>query len=467
MQKVFQSCCPLDKRCYEQYGLSEEILIENAARGMAEYIKVHFEVGSSVLIVAGSGNNGADGMVLARQLNGLYDVRLFVMFGAHSPMAQVQLARTQKSGVKVVTTISEADVIVDAIFGTGFNGVLDVEAKSVMQALNKLSGYKIACDIPSGIKANGECVRDTFVADVTLTMGAQKKSLYSDSAKRFVGEVEVIDLGVARELYETPSQWSLLDFTDMRLPHKEQLDSHKGSYGHLAVLAGEKSGASMMSALAALRFGVGLATLIGTTQTPSTPLPFALMYATTLPQNTTAIACGMGLGGAFSEDALLALCENSLPLLIDADIFSMECISSILKRRDIILTPHPKEFISLLKKTGVADITIEELQRDRFHYVSLFAQEYPNAILLLKGANVIIASDEAYFINPHGSPKLAKGGSGDILSGLIASLLAQGYTPLEATISGSLAHTKLAQNYTGADFSLMPEDLIEGIQELS
>jgi len=467
MQKLYDEVGSLDRRCYEVFALSEDILMEHAAEGMARFIRQKFSRGSSVLVVCGAGNNGADGLALARLLHKEYDLKIFIVNEPKSPMAQLQDKRAHAIHVPRTLYLNEADVIVDAIFGTGFNGVLDVEAKSVMQALNKLSAYKIACDIPSGIKANGECDRDTFVADITLTMGAQKKSLYSDSAKRFVGEVEVIELGVARELYETPSQWSLLDFTDMRLPHKEQLDSHKGSYGHLAVLAGEKSGASMMSALAALRFGVGLATLIGTTQTPSTPLPFALMYATTLPQNTTAIACGMGLGGAFSEDALLALCENSLPLLIDADIFSMECISSILKRRDIILTPHPKEFISLLKKTGVADITIEELQRDRFHYVSLFAQEYPNAILLLKGANVIIASDEAYFINPHGSPKLAKGGSGDILSGLIASLLAQGYTPLEATISGSLAHTKLAQNYTGADFSLMPEDLIEGIQELS
>ena len=138
----------------------------------------------------------------------------------------------------------------------------------------------------------------------------------------------------------------------------------------------------------------------------------------------------------------------------------------MLFRSNVVITPHPKEFVSLLKLTNLADISVATLQENRFKYTELFSSNFPNVVLLLKGANVIIAQGEQFYINPHGTSILAKGGSGDVLSGLIGALLAQGYTALEATISASLAHTKLAKNYTGSDFSLTPEDLIAGIGEL-
>jgi len=153
-------------------------------------------------------------------------------------------------------------------------------------------------------------------------------------------------------------------------------------------------------------------------------------------------------------------------LIADADLFYMSIILDILKRDDVVLTPHPKEFVSLLKLCGLAEISVEKLQANRFKYVEMFCSEYQNVTLLLKGANVVIGKKVTFFINPHGSSKLAKGGSGDVLSGLVGSLLAQGYDPLSAAKNATLAHSKLALNYTGSDFSLTPDDLIEQIGKL-
>jgi len=310
---------------------------------------------------------------------------------------------------------------------------------------------------------NGEMARESFQADVSLTMGALKKSMFLDEAKEFVGEIKVLDLGISRAIYEGQTNWNLLELDDLKLPCRVKQDSHKGSFGHLALACGNKAGASIMSAEAALRFGAGLVTLVGYEEEQ---IPNTIMYSHELPSNTTALACGMGLGNEFSEIELENFLDNWLPLVVDADIFHMPILLEIVNRKKIVLTPHAKEFVSLLKRTGIADISVEVLQKNRFKYVEEFCAEFPHATLLLKGANVIVACGSEFFINPHGTSALAKGGSGDVLSGLIGALLAQGYTPLEATKNASLAHTKLAQNYKGADFSLTPYDLIEGIAQL-
>ena len=463
MQKLFDEVGSLDRRCYDEFGLSEDILMEHAADGMADYIRAKFPKNSKIIVVCGSGNNGADGIVLSRLLVGDYDIHAFYVNEFKSDMAKLQQKRAHAVGVKTTIELNECDVVVDAVFGTGFNGNLDYEEKAVMQTINKLDAYKIACDVPSGLKSSGECDENIFVADVSLTMGALKKSMFADNAKEFVGEIVVLDLGVTRNVYETPSNWHLLCLDDLKLPHRNQKDSHKGTYGHLALACGEKKGASTLSAKAALRFGTGLVTLVGYKDVKT---PNAIMHSNKLPANTTALAIGMGLGDEFSKEELDNFLDNSLPLIADADIFYMDVLDEILVREEIVLTPHPKEFVALLKHTKLAEINVAELQKHRFKYAELFCSNFPNATLVLKGANVIIGKDEKFFINPHGTPILAKGGSGDVLSGLVAALLAQGYTPLNAAINASLAHAKLALNYTGADFSLTPDDLIRGIGKL-
>lgn len=463
MQKLFDEVASLDNRCYTEFSLSENILMEHAAMGMAQFIRKNFPKGSSIILACGSGNNGADGLACGRLLHGDYGVSLFYVKQAKSAMAILQDKRAKNVGVKVCTELEDCDVLVDAVVGTGFDGAFDDALQITMQKLNSLKAFKIACDIPSGLKQNGECVDECFVADVTLTMGALKKRMFLDAAKEFVGKIEVIDLGVSRTIYETQSSWNLLDFEDLKLPHRAKKDSHKGSFGHLALACGNKSGASMMSAEAAFRFGAGLVTLVGYEEVQ---VPHTIMYSHELPKTTTALACGMGLGNEFSDIEMAKFLDNNLPLIADADIFHMPILTEILKRKNVVLTPHAKEFVALLKRTGVADISVEVLQKNRFKYVELFTQKFPHATLLLKGANVIVACGNEFFINPHGTSALAKGGSGDVLSGLIGSLLAQGYTPLEAAKNGSLAHTKLACGYKGADFSLTPYDLIDGIAKL-
>ncbi|MEA3371802.1 MAG: NAD(P)H-hydrate dehydratase [Campylobacterota bacterium] len=467
MQKLFDEVGTLDKRCYEDFGLSEDILMEHAAGGMADYIRANFVKKSKIIIACGSGNNGADGIALARMLHGEYDVKLFYVKHPKSKMAILQAKRSRRVGVTECSELSECDVLVDAVVGTGFVGEFYEGLKESMQKLNALTAFKIACDIPSGLDANGNCAKESFVADISLTMGALKRSMFLDEAKEFVGEIRVLDLGVSRELYETQSNWNLLEMKDMKLPLRDRKNTHKGSFGHLAVISGEKVGASIISGLSALRFGSGLVTLVGYENEQVLSIPYELMYGHKIPKNATALAIGMGLGFEFSDGELQEFLERDLALVVDADIFHMSIVLDILKKDRVVLTPHPKEFVALLKLTEIVDIDVAELQANRFKYVEAFCSRYPNAVVLLKGANVIIAKDKQFFINPHGSSVLAKGGSGDVLSGLIGALLAQGYEPLNAAISASLAHTKLAEEYQGSNFSMTPKDLIDSISQCS
>ena len=453
MQKLFDEVASLDKRCYEEFALSEDILMEHASAGMASYIRQNFSKASTLIVVCGSGNNGADGIALARQLHGEYDVSIYYAKPPASMMARLQEKRAKAIGVKECVEIKSSDILVDAIVGTGFKGEFTQDLTTLIKKLNNSSAFKIACDMPSkGFKAN-----------LTLTMGALKKSLFLDENKDAVGEIQVIDLGISRNVYEGDTNWNLLDVSDLHLPIRDKKDSHKGSYGHLALACGSKSGASILSALSALRFGTGLVTLIGF---EDKQIPNSLMYTHELPANTTALALGMGLGNGFSDKELHKFLNNTFALVADADVFHMPILEQILKRKNVVLTPHAKEFVALLKHTNLANIDVEALQQNRFKYVEMFTKSYPKITLILKGANVIIAKDDMFFVNPHGTSALAKGGSGDVLSGLVGALLAQGYSSIDAAKNASLAHTLLAQNYKGADFSLTPEDLISEICNL-
>lgn len=454
MQKLFDEVASLDERCYREFYLSEDILMEHAAHGMAEYIRSNFKKNAKISIVCGSGNNGADGLALGRLLHGDFDVSLICAKPPKSKMALLQKQRAASIGVRESLELLDCDVLVDAIVGTGFSLEADKEMAQLIEKMNAINAFKLACDVPSLY---------LFNADVTCTMGALKKRMFLDEAKEYVGEIHVIDLGICRDIYERSSNWNLLDLQDLKLPHRFKKDSHKGSYGHLAVISGQMSGASIMSAMSALRFGSGLVTLVGFEKIE---IPHSIMYSHAVPKNTTALALGMGLGAEFSKAELAKFLSNGLPLVADADIFGMQIVLDILKRESVVITPHVKEFVSLLKIADIAEISVDELQKNRFMYVEMFCKAYPKVTLLLKGANVIIAQDETFYINPHGKQSLAKGGSGDVLSGLIGALLAQGYAPLQAAIHGSLAHVKLSILYEGADFSLTPDDLIDAIGKL-
>jgi len=457
MQNIYDEVFSLDQRCYTEFHLTEDLLMEHAAQGMAHYIRKHFTSKSSIIIVVGSGNNGADGLALARLLHEEYKVNIYFAKEPKSPMAKLQYQRTQALNIPIIKTLFTPDIIIDAVVGTGFYGSFTQELQELFQNLKKLTSFFIACDVPSGY---------ALEVDVTLTMGALKKELFLDKHKDKVGSIEVIDLGINRKIYEHTTNWHLLELQDLQLPHRHKHNTHKGSFGHLVVISGEKIGASVLCANASLRFGTGLVTLIGFEDEKKVLLPYSLMYAHTLPSNTTAVACGMGLGANFTQEELQKLLPHNIPLILDADILTNPFIKELLQRKNLIITPHPKEFITLLKHLNLADISIEELQNNRFKYVELFSKQFLHVTLLLKGANVIITHQGEFYINPHGNAKLAKGGSGDVLTGLISALVAQGYSLKDATVHASLTHTILAQNYSGTDFSLTPEDLIAGIGKL-
>ncbi|MDD5549268.1 MAG: NAD(P)H-hydrate dehydratase [Sulfurovaceae bacterium] len=465
MQKVFDNCFYLDKRCYDEYGLSEDILMEHAASGMESFVRENFAFGKSVLIVAGRGNNGADGIALARLLHGDYDVRLLLAEKPTSDMAKLQLKRAEAIGIKTTKELKNADVIVDAVFGSGLKRELDDDTVKLINTLNEFSGYKIACDIPTGIDEHGNIKNVAFNADITFAMGALKKSYFLDSVKDYIGEIKVVRLGVSQNLYDGETKIFALEESDMALPSRKVQSAHKGTFGHVAIFCGEKEGAAVMSAKASMRFGVGLATLVIQDKVYT---PYYLMQSTTLPTNTTAIAVGMGLGTFFEESFLEKhIISNSLPIVIDADaLYSKKILSVLSQKRKIVVTPHPKEFISMWKILTGEDVNIDELQENRFEYVKKFSLKFPNVVLLLKGANTIISHKDEIYINSLGSSKLSKGGSGDVLSGLIASLLAQGYDALHSAVHGSLALTTAARNFSGSSYAMLPTDLIDEIGKL-
>ncbi len=459
MRRVFEEVASLDRKCYDRYCLSEDLLMEHAA--MALYREIPPSA-SRVTILAGPGNNGGDGIALARMLVGAHEVSLVLPYGAKSAMARRQLERAEAVGIHPVQTPKEADVIVDALFGTGLKRPLDERTLALIVWANISTARKIACDIPTGVGASGAVAQDAFVADVTVTMGAYKHALFGDMAKDYVGEIRVADLGVDGSLYEGETPLYLLEREDMRLPFREKKSAHKGDFGHLAVIAGRKKGAAVMAGRSAFAFGAGLVTVV---ENEPYMIPYELMSCSSLPSGATAICIGMGLGNQYDDEYLSKfLLGHRLPMVLDADLFGCSILTEVLDAASpLVLTPHPKEFSRLLGITGLAYVGADEIQRDRFTYARLFARRYPGVVLLLKGANTLICHGEELYINPYGTNTLSKGGSGDILTGMIGALLAQGYAPLDAAITASLAHAYASASFDKNNYAMTPQDLIEGI----
>lgn len=461
MKKVFYELGLLDQNCYKTFALSEEILMEHASNGLNRYIRKKFKLNSKILIICGTGNNGGDGYTLARLLAYDYNVRVYIHKKPKTAIAKRQLERCEKVGVHFTENLESCDVLVDALFGSGFSGALRDEDATLLGLMNDLKAYKIACDVPSALSKEGKVSCYTFRADITISMGALKTAFYSDAAKEVIGKVKVVDLGVSPSLYEGESDTFLLQKSDLKLPHRKQKNSHKGTYGHTAVIAGEKSGAAIMSALSAFSFGSGLVTVVGNHEFSC---PYELMHSNAIPKNTTAIAFGMGLGENYTYEDLQTLLYNSIPTVIDADAFSSEIFLGLLsQKKELVLTPHPKEFTTILRLCRLGEFSTQEVQEKRFELARRFSQKYPSTVLVLKGANTLIAHQSSIYINSFGGNALAKGGSGDVLAGLIAALLAQGYDSLSAAISGSLAQTLGAQKIKKRSFALTPSDIIKGV----
>lgn len=464
MLSVYEKVDALDKRAIEELFLSEDVLMENAAMALERAVLQNASLGAKVIILCGSGDNGGDGYALARRLIGRFRVLVFEMKLAKSPMCQLQKERAKKVGVVIKAweeknEYLECDVLIDCVVGSHFKGGL--EPFLDFESLSQKARFKIACDIPSGIDSKGRVDKGAFKADLTISMGAIKSCLLSDRAKDYVGELKVGHLGVFNQVYEIPTDTFLLEKSDLKLPLRDKKNAHKGDYGHAHVLLGKHSGAGLLSALSALSFGSGVVSVQALEcEITSNNKPLELVFCENFPKKLSAFALGMGLENIpkdFNKWLELA------PCVLDAGVFYHKEVLQALEK-EAVLTPHPKEFLSLLKLVGI-NISMLELLDNKLEIARDFSQKYPKVVLLLKGANTLIAHQGRTFINILGSVALAKAGSGDVLAGLIVSLLSQNYTPLDAAINASLAHALAGLEFKN-NYALTPLDLIEKIKRL-
>ncbi|MBQ7753449.1 MAG: NAD(P)H-hydrate epimerase [Treponema sp.] len=523
MKAVFSDSQSVEKEAKARYAFPEFVMMENAAAAMeAEVLKAICRDESDsthasapcprVLIICGSGNNGGDGYALARRLCGKIPCDIFAIKAPKTEEAIAQRKMAESTGVPIFTEIpadeklSSYSVIVDCILGTGFSGELKEPLAGIIEKVNSLPAYKLACDIPTGLHFN---------ADLTITMGCLKTALFSDPAKDLCGTIQVADLGITPAKFEAcgrPDAF-LIEKDDIKLPWRKNKASHKGSYGHTAVFAGEKSGAGILAASAALNFGSGLVTLVKTENSNLQQFKISpeLMINDKIPANTTCVLIGSGLGGISTLTASPAREVPPAPAqkaldqvkawfrsakapacLFDADLFSWKELPAFLDELGnsrpegkIILTPHLKELKSFCDFAfpGEAPVTIAELTQaeKRIEIGKKICQRFPGITLIMKSANTFIAAREGgtasmkgttvsteegtsnvqVCICDAGAPSLAKAGSGDVLAGMTAALLAQGYTARDAAITAVYAHALAGSSFAnGEDWGLTAEKLI-------
>ena len=354
--------------------------------------------------------------------------------------------------------ITSADCIIDGIFGSGLNKPVSAEICEILSLANSSKSLKIAIDIPSGIDKNGCILGGAFCADLTIAMGALKLALFSDTAKDQVGRIKVANLGISRLNFEGQSEYFLLQKSDLKLPLRRKQNTNKGDFGHTYVVSGQMSGAAQMAALAAHAIGSGLVSVVSEGPLNLSPI---LMQKSSF-DAARVVVCGCGLGERKIDLATL----RDKSCVIDADLcYESEILSLLSDNSNLIITPHPKEFCSLLKIAGIADLSVSELQERRFELARAWSEKF-SGVLVLKGANTLIAQESSIYICDKGNAALAKGGSGDVLAGLIGGLLAQGYSPLQASICGVLAHALAARAFAKNSYALNPLDLIEEVKWL-
>ena len=475
MQKVFTNPSQLEKLAKQTYAVPEFLMMENAARALSDFI-LDFAP-EHVIILCGKGNNGGDGYAVARLLQNKCKTTVISIEppSADEAKAQYEMCRRLEISINKMEDLKsgelqKASLILDCIYGTGFHGELPQNVKDLLDAANKSKAIKIACDIPSGLY---------FHADYTLTMGEQKLALYSDKAKAVCGKILVQNLGISREKFETSSDnIFLIEPDDIRLPIRKNRAAHKGTYGHTAIFCGDKAGAAILSAGAAMNFGSGLTSLIQTSESNLSQFKISpsLMISDSIPKKTTAIAAGSGFT-KFSEEAANHIKEwfksqKNPAAVFDAGMVTAQKFPSFLKELNacpgarIVLTPHLAEFSTLVKNLTGEEVSVSELSETPQLKVDLgkkLNQLYPATTIIIKSANTFIASEGKCFIVADGPQSLAKGGSGDILAGLTASLLAQDYSSQDAAITAAGHHAQIARKIGEQAYNLTPEKLISMI----
>lgn len=524
MKKIYESVKENEKVLKEKYNLFESLMIENAASALE--IAIDDEVKNilqkkdldgnkniSVLILTGSGNNGSDGFTLARKIFGKYKTVVYEAVCATSKDCIASRLSASSVGVKIISSsdskelhelLQTVNIIVDCIYGTGFHGVMKSDIKELLKKCNTSKAFKIACDVPSGLDKRGavetslekkdavffsteDLIQEGFVffANKTVTMGALKLSLFSDIAKDFVGKIVSAPIGVSEDVFNSASSFEnqneifLLERSDIKLPIRCFNNVNKGSFGEVAVIAGNKIGASVIASRAAFSFGAGLVCVVEKNLGENKNiLPSEIMSDSKIPLKTNAVVIGPGLGVTLEGDlpmqasGFMEWVQNheGSSAVLDADIFNYKKIDELLRElsllnRRIVITPHPKEFQRILSACKIGDFSVFEIVQNRIELARAFTKKYQNIVLVLKGANTLICAKEKIFISTEGVPCLAKGGSGDVLAGLIAALLAQAYSALDAACTGVLAHGMASKNVCSS-FGMSPFDLIECIKKL-
>ena len=485
-----------DRKTTEEYGLTPEILIEHAASSVYEKLEASEDLWcKSAVIFCGTGNNGADGLALSRMLSeGGCDV-ICVLVGDRSKATkenEFELNAAKKKKVYIATTEDflkdgcfSFDLVIDAIFGVGLSREVSGEFKTAIAAAERCEGKKIALDIPSGISSDtGKILGVAFNADVTYTFSFLKRGMLFYPGRTVSGKVVLCRCGIAEDALDKDSKVVCID--DFDIPHilpSRSPSSHKGNCGKVLAVAGSSgmSGAALFCAQAAYRAGAGLVKIM-THRDNLIPLQGALpealytIYSDSpdpeavkeAVQWADVVLIGPGLGKSDISRQLLesVITVSEVPMVMDADALNLisEDLSLLSKiKGPAVLTPHLKEMERL---TGEKASDIEE---DMIKSAVTFADKYRVTVVLKSAVSVIAEPEGKVFINTTGCDALAKGGSGDILSGFTAGLMAQGggnesvAAAAAAYICGKNAEY-LAEKMSGR--SVMAMDLLDEIGEV-
>ncbi len=456
----------VDRRTIEDVGIPSLVLMENAGRQVVAAIEASFEdaLTGRVAVLCGRGSNGGDGFVVARTLAQRGVEPLVVLLG---PVAEVRgdarvnleiLGRLSVTVVEVTdaqawelhfSEISRCDLIVDAIFGTGFRGPIAGILETVVADVNGAGIPIVAVDLPSGLSADShEPPGDSIEATLTVTLAAPKIPLVLPPAERRAGDLVIADIGIPSDLIEQlegPRVELLTRETMRAVMDPRPAEAHKGDFGRVLVVAGSpgKTGAAHLTAMAALRSGAGLVTIatprscqpivasmaaeymsVPLEESPSGGLDFSAIERV-LELRADVIAVGPGLGTAPGTVAFVhALVERAgVPLVLDADALNAFADDpDRLAGRDgvdVIITPHPGEMARL------AGTTIEDVQKDRLQIARRFATSRRVHVVLKGHRTIVAAPDGDTFINLTGNPGMATGGTGDVLTGMIAGWFGQ------------------------------------------
>ncbi|HXU32958.1 MAG TPA: NAD(P)H-hydrate dehydratase [Thermoanaerobaculia bacterium] len=496
----------LDQRAIREIGIPGLVLMENAAVGVVEAIFESYPEASSAAIFCGPGNNGGDGLAIARRLDARgCQVLIFLVLGGRELTgdAATQLAICRQLGLAIEDLANDvdlaaaldrskaSDLAMDALFGTGLDRPLQGFPARVVEAIGRLALPVVAVDVPSGLSGSrADLFGPHVTADLTVTFAAPKIPHVLSPAAEACGALAIAELGFPSWLIdEAEGDLFLMTPEDLAsLLPRRAADAHKGSAGHALLVAGSpgKSGAAILAARAAVRGGAGLVTVavsepilptvdLGSLESMTLALPAgpegelgpgAADAALGASKGKNALALGPGLGQsavAQAEIRRIAL-ETEIPFVLDADglnAFEGSAADLAARRAPAILTPHPGELGRLL------GISSTDVQADRLGAARRAAVE-TGAVVVLKGHRTLIASEAGVWINPTGNPGMATGGAGDVLTGLLAALLAQGLEPLDAARLGVYLHGlagDLALDPTGAQdpelAKLTASDLID------